>query len=481
MFATITELTHKPGRLPQFLAAPFVLFCTSVFAEQRHQPDCDLCNVAGCGQHTPGGIASANEWSGLVFIALLIVLMAYYFFRRYRSKVYLIGGIALAASVAGFGFLRPKNIPGKETGFCEIKTDRAVGIVKDTAALSEFIPINEDFEEIDKPAPDSFMKDDFQGTGDDFRGTASDEFSQVSSDEFSLGPEFAPLNADSVEKGFSETPIVSEEQTAGKLNSGDVRFLIELGILFLAFVALGFLIRYPQIRKFRGAVLLSTVVYFGFVKGGCPCMISSFQNTVLALLGTPVAWISMIWFLGLLPLTYFFGKVWCGWLCHLGALQEFLFRSSRLEILKRQKTQQILRYTRMFLLVTLLVQLVITRTNIYIHYDPFKVAFNLFSSNTTGYVLLGILLFSSVLSYRPFCRAVCPVGLILGWVSLLPGAKKITRTNVCIDCPSCAKACQTSAIVYEDMKSYLQVQDCILCGECLGSCKKQSLKLLGTK
>jgi hypothetical protein len=64
MFATITELTHKPGRLPQFLAAPFVLFCTSVFAEQRHQPDCDLCNVAGCGAASPGGIASANEWFG---------------------------------------------------------------------------------------------------------------------------------------------------------------------------------------------------------------------------------------------------------------------------------------------------------------------------------------------------------------------------------------------------------------------------------
>ena len=138
-----------------------------------------------------------------------------------------------------------------------------------------------------------------------------------------------------------------------------------------------------------------------------------------------VSWVSMLWFLGLLLLTYFFGKVWCGWLCHLGGLQDFLFKVTGWYFLSSQKSQRVLNYIQIGLLATLLVQLLITRSNIYVHYDPFKVAFNLISANTTGYILLVLLLLSSVLIYRPFCRMACPVGLILGWVTLIPGARKL--------------------------------------------------------
>ena len=129
---------------------------------------------------------------------------------------------------------------------------------------------------------------------------------------------------------------------------------------------------------------------------------------------------SLVWFLGLIPLTYLFGKVWCGWVCHLGAFQEFLYRANNFKFLKgegAQKTLRILQYT---MFATLMIQLMVTKTNIFIHYDPFKVAFNLRSFHTLGWVLLGLLLLTSLFIYRPFCRGVCPVGLVLGWVSKIP-------------------------------------------------------------
>ena len=223
------------------------------------------------------------------------------------------------------------------------------------------------------------------------------------------------------------------------------------------------------------------MVYFGFYKGGCPCMISSFQNTILAILGKEITIISMLWFLGLIPLTYLFGKIWCGWLCHLGALQEFIFLPPKLKLLQTTNNQRMLRYMRGVFLIILLVQLMITRTNLFIHYDPLKVAFNLFSANITGYVLLVLLLVSSVLIYRPFCRAVCPVGLVLGWVALLPGAKRLTKDKSCIDCSSCSKPCKSHAMIYENKISSLQIQDCILCGDCMGSCKKGAIQLNRSK
>jgi NAD-dependent dihydropyrimidine dehydrogenase PreA subunit len=36
-------------------------------------------------------------------------------------------------------------------------------------------------------------------------------------------------------------------------------------------------------------------------------------------------------------------------------------------------------------------------------------------------------------------------------------------------------------MIYENKKSELQVQDCILCGDCMGSCKKHSLYVVNLK
>lgn len=266
-----------------------------------------------------------------------------------------------------------------------------------------------------------------------------------------------------------------DETPASFLSKSDIRFLIELGSLFLLLILISVFIKNKFVRKLRPLFLLITLAYFGFYKGGCPCMISSMGNTFLLILGKSVAWISLIWFVSLIPLTYFFGKVWCGWLCHLGALQEFLFSSSKFKILISRKAQTILRRIRLVVLIGFLIQSAVTMSYIWGHYDPFKVAYNISAQNITGFILLILLLVSSVLIYRPFCRAICPVGLILGWVALIPGAKKMSKGNSCIDCKSCSNACKTNAIVNENVKTTLNVQDCIMCGECFGSCKKESL------
>ncbi len=246
----------------------------------------------------------------------------------------------------------------------------------------------------------------------------------------------------------------------------------------LAFTVLaGFFVRYAKTRNLRGIFLVASIVILGFYKGACPCPVSSLQNLFLAGFGVDIAWQSLIWFLALIPVTYLFGRVYCGWICHLGALQEFIYLPAKIKILQSEKAQKIMRAIRIFFLVALIVQLFITKTNIFRHYDPFKVAFNLIGANTLSWILLGLLLVSSVFIYRPFCKTVCPIGLILGWVNKIPGASVIGNNGNCSGCKNCETHCKIRAITRDHkLFSKLDNQECIACGECISNCNKNTLR-----
>jgi polyferredoxin len=312
---------------------------------------------------------------------------------------------------------------------------------------------------------------------DSLQSAGQDEFLPVGS-EFSAGlDEFSTSETaekDAIHRANKKEPVQTTESN---------HLFYQVILLLILSALIGMIIKYRFVRNLRDIILLSSLVYLGFIKGACPCMIMSLQQVVLFLSGSPVLFVSMFWFLGLVIVTYFFGKTWCGWLCHLGALQDFLFRIPSNKRLTSEKSQSVIKYIQIGLFVALLIQLIVTRTIIWIHYDPFKVAFNLFSSNTTGTVLLALLLLSSVLIYRPFCRVACPVGLILGWVTKIPGARKLTMETrhamplQCNGCKSCSRSCKQQAIHFKDNKIKINTKDCILCGDCIGACKKNLLLL----
>ena len=78
-----------------------------------------------------------------------------------------------------------------------------------------------------------------------------------------------------------------------------------------------------------------------------------------------------------------------------------------------------------------------------------------------GWVLLAALLVASVLIHRPFCKTVCPIGLLLGWVSKIPGASVLGPGDHCLGCSACNGACRINAITREAKASVLDNQECI--------------------
>jgi polyferredoxin len=179
-------------------------------------------------------------------------------------------------------------------------------------------------------------------------------------------------------------------------------------------------------------------------------------------------------FTGLLVVTYFFGRVYCGWICHLGALQEFIFKTSAFKLFQSERSQKIMRGIRVAALAILISQLLITHTNLYKQIDPFAVIYNFYSDYYVGWVLAAIIIISAFVLYRPFCKTLCPVGLMLGWISKIPGASVLSVNQNCNPCMLCNKSCSMNAITHQAKVSKLDNQECIRCGECLSSCRKEA-------
>ncbi len=369
-----------------------------------------------------------------IFITALVILGAFWLYKNKKKKIYLIGGFALATVVVGSYFWKSNECANLkyETEY-RLTNANKQAVATDTSHASNL----SDFENVD------------------------DTSKKASLSEFS---------------DFSEnTPTVAAKPKVSQINWTDPRLLDPI-IAFVLLTVISIGIKYSGFRKLRGLFLLFGVVWFGFYRGGCTCMISSFQDLVLGVASWNFSWILLAWILILVIATYFYGKIWCGWLCHLGGLQEFLHKSTSFNFLSTEKAQRTLKYIRNTVFVLWVLQLVVMKTNLFCQYDPFRTAFNLIATSKIDYILLFVLLTSSVLVYRPFCSMICPVGTLLGWVSQLPGAKRLTINDSCVNCGKCKKICKSDAIFIKDNKTIIDINSCIACGDCLNGCKKDSMK-----
>jgi len=313
-----------------------------------------------------------------------------------------------------------------------------------------------------------------------------DEFDEFSNTEIvdSVKTEKTELDDE-----FSDDEFNSDEFSDDEFSSGDAseefnntadgdepvsynRLWWAIAVLLYTILA-GILVRFKGTRKLRGIFLLIGLVILGFYRGG-PGVISSFQNSYLLAIGVEVNWQAAILFLGLIPVTYLFGKVFCGWVCYLGAIQEFV-HIDKVKIFQSEKAQKVMKWIRIIATITILIQLTFTHIILWNKIGPFKVAVNLFSPNITGYILLAIVLVSSVFIHRPFCKTICPVGLLHGFVSKLPGASVLGINTSCAGCKTCNTSCQINAITREGITSKLDNEECIRCGDCMDDCKISSI------
>jgi len=221
--------------------------------------------------------------------------------------------------------------------------------------------------------------------------------------------------------------------------------LVDLGALAAALgLSAWFALR---LRSRRAIFLLMTaaLLYFGFWREGCVCAVGSIQNIALALFSpdytVPISVIAVF----LLPLLFalFFGRVFCAAVCPLGAAQDLvLLRPVRVPPL----LARVLSILPPLYLGLAVLAAAAGADFLICRYDPFVGFFRLGAGLEMFLWGAALLLVGTVVG-RPYCRFLCPYGVLLGWMSRLSRRHLTVTPTVCTVCRLCEDSCPFGALL----------------------------------
>jgi len=173
-----------------------------------------------------------------------------------------------------------------------------------------------------------------------------------------------------------------------------------------------------------------------------------------------------------------FRRAFCGYLCPLGAVQEWFGKIGALIWpRKRPEIPAIIDKPARFLKYAILIFFTIwtwqAATLVIRPYDPWVAWMHLTSAEVLaefgiGLGILVVSLIGSIVYERFFCKYLCPMGGFLGAISRFSLFKVRRNESTCIDCKACDKACPVNVTV--STVDVVQDAECINCNECVNVC-----------
>jgi NosR/NirI family transcriptional regulator, nitrous oxide reductase regulator len=203
-------------------------------------------------------------------------------------------------------------------------------------------------------------------------------------------------------------------------------------------------------RSRQGLIWMSvfSVAYFGFYRQGCICSVGAVQNIALALFndGYTIPLSALLFFIIPLLFALAYGRVFCAGVCPLGAIQEL----TGFNPVKLPKTVEIILLSVPFIYLALAVLLAATDSQFIIcRYDPFIGIFRL-DAPYTMIIFGALLLLAGIFVNRPYCRYLCPYGVLLNIFSRFAGKHLTITPAECTNCRLCEEVCPYDAIIPSD-------------------------------
>ena len=228
---------------------------------------------------------------------------------------------------------------------------------------------------------------------------------------------------------------------------------------------------------FLGLVLVGVYVFGKNLEVWCPfggieCLsLYIHDGKMLCALGSSNFFILV----AILLLTLALRRVFCGYMCPLGAIAEAMRMLSRKlgikQIKPSAKIDQILSMTKYVILGLVLWGTFAATELIFRHADPCFAMIG-YSTNEevlwTTFVTLGVFVVSALFVSMPFCRWFCPFAAVLNLFSKCGFTRIQRHTESCVDCGKCTKACPMQIDVAK-CTTVTQAR-CLSCGDCIQAC-----------
>jgi polyferredoxin len=172
-------------------------------------------------------------------------------------------------------------------------------------------------------------------------------------------------------------------------------------------------------------------------------------------------------------LAVFFGPVFCGWVCPLGTLQEWvgrlgrrIFKSKRYNHFIPVKLDALLRYARYLVLLWVIYATAVSAKLVFQDYDPYFALFSFWTGEVavSAMLILGLTLLLSLFVERPWCKYACPYGAVLGLTNLFRVFKIRRVAATCRSDGACDILCPMNIPVSQ--QTVVRDHQCITCMEC---------------
>ncbi len=166
------------------------------------------------------------------------------------------------------------------------------------------------------------------------------------------------------------------------------------------------------------------------------------------------------------------GPVFCGWICPLGSLGEWLYglrkRISAVKLEPGKALSHQFSWGRAAMFVLILFMSWQTKSIWFENIDPYKAIFHMNVESAAALSLIFGFVTMSLLVERAWCRWLCPLGIFNGLVGKL-SLFKIRRNDAsCIHCNACSRVCPVRITVAEVQA--VSDDRCVGCNRCLEAC-----------
>ena len=221
-----------------------------------------------------------------------------------------------------------------------------------------------------------------------------------------------------------------------------------------------------KIQIFRKIVQSLFFIYYVFLTSICLCFYGILEQVFLIGFSNEIQKLIVI---GIL--TILLGRVFCGFMCPLGFLQEI---SYNLNPKNKKRIGDIpyhdkLKYIKYFVMVVFLILTAYLSIYAFCKICPIGAVSNLYGTILSFIILFGVLIVSYFIP-RCFCRYLCPLGAFLSILSHISIFRLKTNEN-CVNCKLCENKCPMRIKIVNNMDQ----KECVRCFECMSACKKNGL------